>query len=164
MWMIVPFAATSLYLFEALKTGFQQHIKFTDLGELHWLLGIEVKQDREACTIHLSQRSYIDSILRRFNFEGLKPEPLSIPMDTQVRLITEQVPASAAEFTVIRDVPCREAVGALNWAALAIHPDIAFAVATMARFTAGRVRGLSCTEDNAITLNILQLQASYYRI
>jgi hypothetical protein len=34
----------------------------------------------------------------------------------------------------MRDMLYREAVGALNWAALAMHPDIAFAVATVARF------------------------------
>jgi len=37
---------------------------------------------------------------------------------------------------MMRDVPYCEAVGALNWAALAMHPDIAFAVATVARFAA----------------------------
>src|SRR6266404_3043694 len=36
----------------------------------------------------------------------------------------------------MRDVPYCEAVSALNWAALATCPDIAFAVATVARFSA----------------------------
>jgi hypothetical protein len=36
----------------------------------------------------------------------------------------------------MRDVPYHEAVGALNWAALATRPDIAFAVATVAHFAA----------------------------
>jgi hypothetical protein len=77
---------------------------------------------------------HIDSILQRYGPDGLKS--LSTPMDTQVCLSTEQAPASAADFTLMHDVPYREAVGALNWAALATQPDIAFAVATVARFAA----------------------------
>jgi hypothetical protein len=61
---------------------------------------------------------------------------LSTPMDTQVHLSTEQAPASAANFALMRDVPYREAVGTLNWAALATRPNITFAVATVARFAA----------------------------
>jgi hypothetical protein len=37
---------------------------------------------------------------------------------------------------LMRNVPYRETVGALNWAALATRPDIAFAVSTVARFAA----------------------------
>jgi hypothetical protein len=119
---------------EDFKTGLRKYVEVTDLGELHWMLGIEVRRDRWARTISLSQRSYIESILRRFGLETLKP--LSTPFDTQVRLTSEQAPANAAEFAAMRDVPYREAVGALNWAALATRPDIAFAVSTVARFSA----------------------------
>ena len=37
---------------------------------------------------------------------------------------------------IMHNKPYREAVGALNWAALTTRPDIAFAVATVARFAA----------------------------
>jgi hypothetical protein len=37
---------------------------------------------------------------------------------------------------MIHDVPYHEAVSALTWAALAMHPDIAFTVTTVAHFTA----------------------------
>jgi hypothetical protein len=84
--------------------------------------------------IHLSQKSYIDLILQCFGFDDVKP--VSTPFNTQVRLTLEQVPADAAEFAVMRDVPYREAVGVLNWASLATRPDIAFAVSTVARFSA----------------------------
>jgi transposase InsO family protein len=127
-------AANSTTAVDALKAGLRKHVEITDLGELHWMLGIEVRRDRAGGTIHLSQRSYIDSILRRFSFDDVKP--VSTPFDTQVRLTLEQAPADTAEFAVMRDVPYREAVGALNWAALATRPDIAFAVSTVARFSA----------------------------
>ena len=126
--------ATTIRLVEELKAGLREHFEVTDLGELHWMLGIEVKRDRPGQVVHLSQRAYIDAILRRYNLDDLKP--LSTPMDHQVRLSSEQVPASAAECTMMRDVPYREAVGALNWAALATRPDIAFAVSAVARFAA----------------------------
>ena len=54
----------------------------------------------------------------------------------QVRLTLEQAPVDVAESMVMRDMPYQEAVGALNWAALATHPDIAFAVAMVAHFSA----------------------------
>ena len=125
-------AASEPRLVEAFKAGLSKYVEVTDLGELHWMLGIEVKRDRAAGTVHLSQRAYIDSILHRFNFSDLKP--LSTPMDVQAKLTSEQAPASAAEFATMRDIPYREAVGALNWAALATRPDISFAVSTVARF------------------------------
>jgi len=37
---------------------------------------------------------------------------------------------------MMRDVPYHEAVGALNWAALATRPDITFTVVMVARFAA----------------------------
>jgi hypothetical protein len=113
-------AASERRLMDDFKACLSKHVKVTDLGELHWMLGIEVKRNREAGTVHLSQRSYIDSILHRFNFADLKP--LTTPMDVQAKLTSEQAPATAAEFAAMRNIPYREAVGALNWAALATRP------------------------------------------
>jgi len=82
----------------------------------------------------MSQRAYIDTIIQRYNFDNLKP--LLMPMDPAIRLTSDQSPANAAEHAITRDKPYREAVGALNWATLATHPDIAFAVGTVTRFAA----------------------------
>ena len=67
------------------------------------MLGIEVKRDRSGQVVHLSQIAYINAILRCYNLDNLKP--LSTPMDHQVQLSSEQVPASAAECAMMRDVP-----------------------------------------------------------
>ena len=122
-------AASSLSLIEDFKAGLQEHVKVTNLGELHWMLGVEIKRDHEANTIYLSQCTYINSILRCYNFKDLKP--LSTPMDPFFRLTPDQAPATTAEHAAMHDKPYREAVGAFNWAALTTRPDITFAVATV---------------------------------
>ena len=80
-------AASTPHLVEDFKAGLREHVEVTDLGELHWMLDIEIKRDRDARTIHLSQHAYIDSILRRYNFDELKP--LSTSMDPSIRLTME---------------------------------------------------------------------------
>ena len=126
--------ATALRLIEELKAGLHEHFEVTDLGELHWMLSIKIKHDRPGQVVHLSQCLYIDAILHCYNLADLKP--LSTPMDHQVWLSSEQVPTSAVECVMMCNVPYCKAVGALNWAALAMCPDIAFAVAMVAHFAA----------------------------
>ena len=127
-------AASNLRLIEEFKAGLRKHVKVTDLGELHWMLGIKIKQNRDEGTIHLSQCTYINLILQHYNFDELKP--LSTPIDASICLSLDQSPLTTAEHTIMCDKPYCEAIGTLNWVALATHPDIAFAVATVARFTA----------------------------
>ena len=81
-------------LIDELKTRIKEFVEITDMGELHWLLGIEVKRDQEAHTILLSQHSYIDSIVCCFGFEDLKP--ITTPMDPNVKLSTAQNPSTGA--------------------------------------------------------------------
>ena len=42
-------------LMEELKQKLRTCIEVTDLGELRWLLGIEIARDHDTCTIRLSQ-------------------------------------------------------------------------------------------------------------
>src|SRR6202522_700164 len=74
------------------KVEIAKFVEITDMGELHWILGIEVRRIREERKILLSQKSYIDSILRRYNFDDLKP--VSTPMDPNIRLTSAQSPST----------------------------------------------------------------------
>jgi Reverse transcriptase (RNA-dependent DNA polymerase) len=40
-------AATSVELVANFKAKITEHVEITDLGKLHWLLGIEIRRDRE---------------------------------------------------------------------------------------------------------------------
>jgi hypothetical protein len=45
---------STICLIEELKAGLYMHVEVTDLGELHWMLSIEVKCDCAGYTMHLS--------------------------------------------------------------------------------------------------------------
>ena len=56
--------AMSQLLINNFKITIKKHVEITDLGEIHWILGIEVRRVRENRQIFSSQRSYIESTLR----------------------------------------------------------------------------------------------------
>ena len=53
---------------ESLKSSFSMK----DLGEAAYLLGIKIYRDRSRRLIGLSQSTYLDKVLKRFNMEGSK--------------------------------------------------------------------------------------------
>jgi hypothetical protein len=61
-----------------MKQRLNGHFKMKDLGELHWLLNMEIKQDCEKCTISFTQHLYIDLILKCFNLQDAPPVTILI--------------------------------------------------------------------------------------
>jgi len=51
-----------------------------DLGEIHWLLGIELKRDYKVDKLMLSQQLYISTLLYWFGLENTKP--VNTPIDS----------------------------------------------------------------------------------
>ena len=102
---------TSITLIHRFKIEIAKYVSITDLGELHWILGMEVKHIRENHTIYLSQKSYIESMLRRYSFEDLKP--VSLPMETSIQLTSAQSPSTMQEIAHMCNIPYQEAVDRL---------------------------------------------------
>ena len=123
---------TSQALLDEHKTRINKCYPMTDLGPISWLLDIQVTRHREAHTITLSQRSYIDSILARFNFTDAKP--LSIPMDPNISFSKDQCPTTPDDIASMRHVPYREAIGSLMYASMGTRTAISFTVSTLSQF------------------------------
>ena len=125
-------AGTSISLILRFKIKITKFVTITDLGELHWILGIKVKHVQECCTIHLSQCSYIDSMLCRYGFDDLKP--ISLPMEASIRLTSAQSLSTTQEIARMHNIPYQEAVGSLMYTSLGTRLDITYAVQTVSRF------------------------------
>ena len=125
-------AGTSTMILDDYKQRIGEQFGITDLGPIHWLLGIQITRNRLERTISLSQRKYIDSILSRFNLT--EAQPLFLPFDPHVSLSRSQCPTTPDDISYMKKVPYREAIGSLMYLAVGTRPDIAFAVSTLSQY------------------------------
>lgn len=114
------------------KAKLAGRFKMTDMGEVQWLLGLEVHHDKERKLFKLSQSKYIEGILERFGMASSKP--VKTPMEQGARLTADMAPVDDRERSDMAAVPYRSAVGSLMYAMVAIRPDIAAAVGAVSRF------------------------------
>lgn len=153
-------AGSSQELVQSYKEKLKNKYSLTDLGAANWLLGVKITRDLEARTLSLSQSSYINSILTRFNFTDLKP--FATPMDPSIHFSKDQCPKTPEEIADMARIPYREAIGSLIYCAVATRPDIAFPTSLLAQYmeNPGRVhweavkrifRYLSGTKDWRLT-------------
>jgi hypothetical protein len=101
---------------QKIKEDLNSYWEMTDLGELHWLLGMEVKRDWSNWTGLISQMAYIDHICEKFNLQDAKP--LSTPLDPGNHLSKSQSPSTLKQINDMHGIPYHEAVGSLMYAAV----------------------------------------------
>eukprot|EP00253_Pinus_taeda_P033276 PITA_33276 len=95
----------------------------TDLGYVHYYLGIEVTQHLES--IFLSQKKYVRYLSNRFGMRECNP--LTTPMEQNIKL-------TSIEGKQFEDATkYRQLVGSLNYQTTT-RPNISFAVGILSRF------------------------------
>ena len=63
-------AANDINFLLETKQMLSYNFDMKDLGEAHYILGIEILRDRSKRVLGLSQKTYIDRILKRFNLQS----------------------------------------------------------------------------------------------
>jgi hypothetical protein len=106
-----------------------KEFKTTNLGDIKHYLGMEIKRDRSAKTITLSQRAYIEKILDKYGYSkhGRK---VKTPMATGQRLEPfDGIATEASKYEFAAQL------GSIMYAMVITRPDIAFAVSSLAQHT-----------------------------
>jgi Reverse transcriptase (RNA-dependent DNA polymerase) len=125
-------AARYLKTIQHLKDELNDRYEISDLGEIHWLLGIEIKRDCDAHKIYLSQRAYIDAILKEFHLDNV--DPLSIPAQPRNILGEHQSPNTKQQFKDMENIPYARAIGKLMYLYVGTVPQISFIIWILAQF------------------------------
>ena len=122
----------NLSIIQGIKDNLNQIFKMKDLREIHWLLNLKIERDFSDKTISISQETYIDKIVKKFNLQDAKN--CSTPLDPNIKLSKDQFPNSYEEKKAMTKFPYWQAIGSLMWATVATRPDIAFAVSVLLQF------------------------------
>ena len=67
-----------------------------DLGEIFYILGLQIIRDRIHHMIYISQTKYIQSILKRYGMEDCKP--LATPLDVNSKLSKGMAPLTSEKM------------------------------------------------------------------
>ncbi|CAJ2662215.1 unnamed protein product [Trifolium pratense] len=108
------------------------HFNMKDLGDSSVVLGIQIFRDRSRGVLGLSQKGYIEKILKRFNMHSCSP--CTAPILKGDKLSNSNCPQNDKETVEMEKVPYSSAVGSLMYAQVCTCPDIAFAVNYLGRY------------------------------
>ena len=62
----------------------------SDLGEFHYYLGVEFERNREARTITMNHKSYIEEVIKRFNIEECKLVGSSLDANSKLLKLSDE--------------------------------------------------------------------------
>lgn len=113
-----------------LKSMLNREFQMKDLGLVCNFLGIKVIQDLENGITKLSQKEYLENVLRKFEMHNCKE--MSTPMDLNFNAKSLEEKKSVIDKNI--EKKCRKIIGSLSYAALGTRPDICVAVSILSRY------------------------------
>ena len=115
-----------------LKEQLSSEFEMKDLGATRKILGMEIKRDRKAGKLWLSQQKYTEKVLNRFGMKDAKP--VTTPLASHFRLSTARSYKTDEEVEYMSRVPYSSAVGSIMYAMVCTRPDISQAVSVVSRY------------------------------
>jgi len=85
-----------------------------DLCDASFVLGIQIHQDRSRDILGLSQRSYIEKVLKRFDMQESKFKDTLVAKEDKFSL--KQCPKGNLEIQEVQKIPYASAIGSLMYA------------------------------------------------
>ena len=152
--------AKSIVEVNKLKVLLSRKFDMKDLGVAKKILGMEIRRDRDAKRLWLSQAGYVKKVLERFSIENAKP--VSTPLANHFRLSTSQCLKTVEETEDMSKIPYASAMGCLMYAMVCTRPNLAHAMSMVSKYmvNSGKqhwdavkwiFRYLKGTTDNDIT-------------
>ncbi|KAH9751577.1 hypothetical protein KPL71_014347 [Citrus sinensis] len=109
---------------EKLKTELRAEFEMKDLGSASKILRMQVKMDRAAKTLFLSQAGYVKRVLGKFDMVTSKA--VSTPLGTHFKLSKQQEPSDDAYIEHMKKIPYSSVVGSIMYLSSSSDSGILF--------------------------------------
>jgi hypothetical protein len=119
-------------MLEAAKTSLKNSFSMKDLGEAAYILGIKIYSDRSKRLIGLSQDTYIDKVLKRFNMEEVKKGIL--PISHGIHLSKTRCPLTTDEREHMSRIPYASTIRSIMYAMICTRPYISYPHSVTSRY------------------------------
>ena len=114
------------------KSWLSSKFDMKDMGNASYVLGVEIHRDRGNRTLGLSQKAYLNTVLKRFSMENYKPA--HVPIVKGIKLSEEMSAKTPEEEEKMSNISYSSALGSLMYAMLFTRPDLCHAVGLLSRY------------------------------
>jgi hypothetical protein len=125
-------ASSDVNLLMETKKFLSSNFDMKNLGDVSFVLEIEIHRNRRKGVLGLSQKAYIEKAMKKFSMHVCSPSPA--PIVKGGRFGEHQCPKNEYEIDRIKAVPYALAVGSLKYAQVCTRPDLAFVTGLLDRY------------------------------
>jgi hypothetical protein len=102
------------------------------IGEASFVLGIKIHRDRKNGVLRLSQKAYLEKVLKKFSMHACNHMPA--PIVNGDKYGSFQSPKNRYEIDQIKSVSYTSTVGSLMYSQICTHPNLAFVIEMLGRY------------------------------
>jgi hypothetical protein len=103
-----------------------------DLDDASYVLGIEIHRDRTKGVLDLSQKAYINKVLKRYNMHECSTMFVSFMNGDKLGIFQSQM--NQLKINEIKSIPYALTVGSIMYVEVCMRPDLAFVTVLLGRF------------------------------
>uniref|UniRef100_A0A6N2LRF5 Integrase catalytic domain-containing protein n=1 Tax=Salix viminalis TaxID=40686 RepID=A0A6N2LRF5_SALVM len=124
-------AANDMGMLSDVKKYLSSNFEMKDMGEASYVIGIEIIRDRSQGLLSLSQKGYINKVLKRYGMDKCSIGKAPIQKGDQ---FSKMQCRNELERKEMERIPYASVVGSLNYVQTCSRPDISFAVGMLGRY------------------------------
>ena len=115
-----------------LKKNLSSEFDMTDLGRVRRILGMDIFKDKKMNRLKISQQSYLENLIAKFEMKDAKPA--KVPIGTHFQISAKLCPEIEEERSYMEKVHYSNVVGSIMYSMVSTRSDISYVISFLNRY------------------------------